>query len=164
MTGVEIALIAGIAISAAGALSAGAAAKRKGDYDEAVGKVNAKVIRRDAAENARRQERINRKHISTYRNAETVSLDLLEDNIREAKLMELDTIHRGEVRALGAEAGAGLAKMQGEAGQQAGYFSAAGSLLKGAGSVGGSSSFSGTPSATGYDNTGQTLASGSYGW
>jgi len=138
MTGIEIALIAGAAISAMGALSAGAAAKQKGDYDAAVGKVNAKVLRQDAAENARRQERANRKAIATHRNVDTVSMDLLEDNIREAKLIELDILHKGEVQALGAEAGAGLAQMQGRNAQRESYFSAAGALLKGAGGLSGS--------------------------
>jgi len=136
MTGVEIALIAGVATSAAGAIAAGNAQKKAADYNAAVGRVNAKAARKDAAENARRQRRLNRKNASVIRNRPSVSLDVLEDNVREGELMALDIIHKGEVKAIGLESGANLDKMRGKSAQQAGYFSAAGTLLKGAGTYG----------------------------
>ena len=145
MTGFEIPLlIAGMAISAAGALSAGAAAKREGEFNAAVGQANARAARRDSAENARRQDRLNRKRLSTFRNTESVSLDLLEDNVMEATLQSLDILHAGEVRALGFESGAKLDRLRGAGAQRSSQLSAAGTLLKG-GAVFSQSSFFGSP-------------------
>lgn len=156
MTGLEpgvIAAIAGTAVSAVGAIAQGNAAKKAANYNAAVGEVNAQAARRDAKENARRQRRLNRKAAGTIRNKEGFSMDVLEDNVREGELAALDLIHGGEVKAIGFEQGAALERMRGKAAQRAGYFSAAGTLLKGGSSLSGSFNSSGNVSAAGMGDT-----------
>ena len=132
MTGFETPLLIGAtAITAVGSIAQGNAAKKASDYNAAVGMANARAARRDATENARRQRRLNRKAAGTLRNKNFVSMDVLEDQSREMELAALDILHGGEVNALGFERSATLDKMRGKAAQTAGYFSAAGTLLKG---------------------------------
>ena len=76
-------------------------------------------------------------------------MDVLEDNVREGELMALDLIHSGEVKAIGFENGARLDQMRGKAAQRAGYFSTAGTLLKGGASIADRMGGGGSPVATG---------------
>lgn len=151
MTGLEtgtIAMIiagAGTAVSAVGAIASGNAQKSASDYNAKQGFINAAAARRDATENARRQRRMNRKNAGTIRNQGFVAMDVLEDQVREGELKALDLLHAGEVKAIGLESGAALDRMQGKAAQRAGYFSAAGTLLKGGASIAGGMSGSSSP-------------------
>lgn len=135
-TAMMVASIAGSAMSAVGAIQSGNAARQQGEYNAAVGEANARAARRDAAENKRRQERTNRKGLSRLRNNNVVSMDLLEDNTKEAALIALDIQHQGEVDAIGFQSGANLDRMRGRAAQRQGYFTAAGTLLRGAAQAG----------------------------
>lgn len=163
MTGVEIALIAGMAISAAGAISAGNAQKKAADYNAAVGRVNAKVTRQTAGENYKRQQRMNAKQLGSIRNTDNLSMDVLEDSVREAELMSLDILYAGEIKAMGLESGATLDTMKGKAAQRAGYFSAAGSLLKGAGGMAGAGGGGGYMADTGSSGFASVVGSGQTG-
>ena len=158
MTGMEPAMIlalAGTAVSAVGAVSAGAAQKQASDRNATMGVANAAAARRDATENARRQRRVNRKNAGTIRNQEFVAMDVLEDQVREGELKALDLLHAGEVKAIGLENGATLDRMQGKAAQRAGYFSAAGTLLKG-----GATAYESMGSTSGYSTVDTTTGRG----
>jgi len=133
MTGVEPALIlagVGTAISAVGALSAGAAAKTAANFNAAAGASNARAARRDAAENFDRRDRLGRRRAGELRNR-LVSLDVLEDQAMEEEIDAQTILHQGEVRAIGFERGAGLDLLRGRTAERAGQLSAAGSLIKG---------------------------------
>jgi hypothetical protein len=167
MTGIETALIAagmsastaatigtvasvvggiGSVVGAVGSIASGNAAKRAGDYNAQVGQINANAAVADAAENARRQRRLNAKAAGTIRNKEGYSMDVLEDNVREGELMALDLIHQGDVKAAGLRSGAALDRMQGKAAQTAGYVGAASKLMSmDLSGVNGSSPSSGSP-------------------
>jgi len=132
MTGLETALmLAGTAISAVGAIQQGNAANKAAKYNAAVAEGNAAAARRDAAENARRQRRLNRKAAGTLRNRDFVAMDVLEDEVKEGELKALDLLHGGEVQAAGFQNNATLERMRGKAAQKAGYMNAAGTLLSG---------------------------------
>jgi hypothetical protein len=145
MTGVEIALIAGAAMSAVGAISSGNAARKSGDYNAAVNEANAVGARNAAAENAKRVERQGRQRMGELRNSGLlVSMDVLEDQAREEELAVLTATYEGELDALGLERGATLSRMEGRNAQKAGYINAAGSLLQGGATAYGSGAFSGS--------------------
>ena len=120
---------AGTAVSAVGAIASGNAQKKASDYNAQVGQMNANAAVADAAENARRQRRLNAKAAGTIRNKEGYSMDVLEDNVREGELMALDLIHQGDVKAAGLRSGAILDRMQGKAAQRSGYVGAASKLM-----------------------------------
>lgn len=151
--------LAGMAVSAVGAIASGNAQKKASDYNAQVGQMNANAAVADAAENARRQRRLNSKAAGTIRNKEGYSMDVLEDNVREGELMALDLIHQGDVKAAGLRSGAALDRMQGKAAQTAGYVGAAGTLLKGGASAYGSldSNTTAPMSAGSTTNTGTTI-------
>jgi hypothetical protein len=109
--------LAGMAVNAVGSIASGNAAKKASDYNAQVGLINANSAVADAAENARRQRRLNAKATGTIRNKEGYSMDVLEDNVREGELMALDLIHQGDVKAAGLRSGAALDRMQGKAAQ-----------------------------------------------
>lgn len=151
MTGVEIALIAGAAISAMGAIQQGNAAKGAAKFNAQVANNNAIASRQNAKAGAKRQAREARLRAGTNRANAAASgtyggsaLDLLEDNAIEEELDRLTIIHQGELQAAGLEASAGLLTAQGKAAKKAGYTSAAGTLLKGGASLYGSGAFDST--------------------
>tara|TARA_R110000787_G_scaffold60809_1_gene137898 strand:+ start:4149 stop:4640 length:492 start_codon:yes stop_codon:yes gene_type:complete len=154
MTGVEIAMIAGAALSAAGAVQQGNAAKQAGKFNAAVANNNAIASRQNASANAKRQAREARQRAGTNRaNAAASgtygdSYDLLVDNAMEEELDRRTIIHQGDLQAQGLEASAGLLISQGKQAQTAGYTSAAGSLLKGGGALYDSGAFDSTPKQT----------------
>ena len=136
MTGIETAILAaGTAISAIGAIQQGQNAAAASDYNARLQERNATIQRQQSQENARRQERINRKRIGSKRNA-LVSLDVLEDDAMEAELERLSILYEGGIGAETSQLNADLMRQRGQAGRQAGAFSAAGTLLAGAGEVG----------------------------
>ena len=143
MTGVEIALIAGAAMSAVGAISSGNAAKKAGDFNAAIGEANAVGARNAAAENAKRVERQGRQRMGELRNSGLL-MDVIEDQAREEELAILTATYEGELDALGLERGATLSRMEGRNAQKAGYINAAGSLLQGGATAYGSGAFSGS--------------------
>ena len=161
MTGVEIAMIAGAALSAAGAVQQGNAAKQSAKFNAAVANNNAIASRQNASANAKRQAREARQRAGTNRASAAASgvyggsaFDLLEDNAMEEELDRLTIIHQGELQAQGLEASAGLLTAQGKQAQIAGYTSAAGSLLKGGGALYDSGAFDSTPKQTSYATSG----------
>lgn len=143
MTGVEIALIAGAAMSAVGAISSGNAARKAGDFSAAIDEANAVGARNAAAENAKRAERDGRKRMGELRNSGLL-MDVIEDQAREEELAILTATYEGELDALGLERGATLSRMEGRNAQKAGYINAAGSLLQGGATAYGSGAFSGS--------------------
>jgi hypothetical protein len=136
MTGLETALmVAGTAISAVGAIQQGQAQQKAANYNAALAERNGVIARQQAAENAKRQERINRKKLATSRNS-LVSLDVLEDNAKEAELERLSIIYEGELAAQTGSANAALLRTRGRSAAGAGYASAAGVLLEGGVKIG----------------------------
>jgi hypothetical protein len=136
MTGIETALIAaGTAVSAVGAIQQGQAQQKAANYNAALAQRNGVIARQQAAENARRQERINRKKLATNRN-NLVSLDVLEDNAKEAELERLSIIYEGELSAQTGAANAALLRARGAAAASSGVMTAAGVLLEGGAKVG----------------------------
>ena len=139
MTGVEIALaVASTAMSAYGAIQQGNAANQAAKFNSAVANNNAIAARQNASENAKRQQREARQRAGANRANAAASgtfggsaFDLLEDNAMEEELDRLTIIHQGELKASGLEASGGLMSAQGRQAQTAGYFGAAGALLKG---------------------------------
>jgi hypothetical protein len=131
MTGIETALlVAGTAISAVGAIQQGQAAKSAANYNADLQRRNASITMQQASENARRQERLNRKRLSTKRN-NMASMDVLEDDAKEAELERLSIIYQGEIGAQTSNLDASLFEARGKSAEQSGYMTAAGTLLEG---------------------------------
>lgn len=141
--GPEVAIIATVAssaFSAVGAIKQGNAAKAAADYNAQVARNNAEAARQRATAQAERQERQARirrgqniaRAAASGVALEGSALDLFEDNAIEEELDRLSILYQGEVDATGFGASASLDEMRGRAARNAGYVSAAGTLLGGA--------------------------------
>jgi hypothetical protein len=140
-TGVEIALIAvSAAVSAAGAIAQGNAAKSAANFNATVARQNAMIGSANAAADADRQreqaERLGgRQRAATGASGITPEgspLDVMADSALSAELDALTTQYRGELQARSYGQEATLQKMRGNAAQQAGYIGAGAALLSGA--------------------------------
>jgi hypothetical protein len=168
MTGVEIAMIAGAAVSAMGAIQQGNAAKGAANFNAQVAQNNAIAARQNAASSARRQEREARIRAGANRASASASglqlmgstLDFMEDNAMEEELDRLTIIHQGELQASGLETSAQLMRAEGRSRQRAGYMGAAGTLLKGGATAYGSGAFGSTGSTVPTYTTQDALAAG----
>lgn len=140
MTGAEIAigaLIVGGGMQALGQLQSGNAAKTAGDSNGAVLDMNAKMERSLAAENARRSRRVGKKAAGSYRNNVHVSMDVLEDNVKEAELEAQSIEYMGETKAINFQNQAEMARFRGRQAKSASRLAAVSTLLMtGAGAYG----------------------------
>jgi len=136
-----ILLGAGALLNAYGAYQQGVAARAAGEYNAKVAEQNAQIARETAAEEERRKRIETRRQLGQMRSARGASgiqldgsaLDVLQDSAATAELDALTIRHQGEVQAFGYESQARMARMEGEAGYQAGMIGAAGSLLNAGG-------------------------------
>ena len=100
-------------VSAAGAVYGGIQAKKSADFNAAVARRNAEQERLNALENARRQDRDNRKTMGAIR-ARGGSIDLLEDNAMEAEIERLSILFGGDLRSTGLEESADISESEGK--------------------------------------------------
>jgi len=141
MTGMEILMVVGAAVSAVGQLQAGANAQKAANFNAQVGYQNAHAARLAAIEDSKRQGRLAMKRQGSRRALDPDKLDLLEDNAIEEELEVASILHAGEVQATGFESNAQLEIARGKTAQSAAKFGAATTLLWGAGQAAGSSLF-----------------------
>jgi len=129
MTTAEIALIAGSAISAMGAIQQGQAASDAANFNAAIANNNAIASRQAAAEQVRREKRLGQKRMGALRAQDPDKLDLLEDSAMEEELALLSITHAGELEARGFSGAASLARARGSAARSASFISASSQLL-----------------------------------
>lgn len=131
-----IALIAGAAISAVGAIQQGKAASDAANFNAQVANNNAISARQGAAEQAKREARLGQKRMGTLRAIDPDKGDLLEDSAIEEELNLQTILHSGELAALGFRNTAALDLARGENAKTASYISASSSLLSATGKSG----------------------------
>ena len=131
-----IALIAGAAISAMGAIQQGKAASDAANFNAQVANNNAISARQGAAEQAKREARLGQKRMGTLRAIDPDKGDLLEDSAIEEELNLQTILHSGELAALGFRNTAALDLASGENAKTASYISASSSLLTATGKSG----------------------------
>ena len=147
MSGIEVAIAAmvksatlggvlqglGAIAGVVGTLKAGAAAKDAARYNAERAAQQATSARLAAAEKAKRAERQSRIQQGASRAVDPDKLDLLEDTAIEQELWRLSLLHAGEIEAAGFKATSVLERLRGKEARTSSYFSAAGTLLGGAG-------------------------------
>lgn len=124
---------------AVGEIRAGKVAERVGEYNANIQKRAAAVARDQAAAEMIQQNRASRKALGSMRAAygaagvtvEGSPLDVLAESAATAERDRLTIKYRGDLVALGAEAGAELDLFQGREAKRAGYYRAAGTILAG---------------------------------
>ena len=129
----------GTALSIAGALSRGNAASAAGDYNAQIARQNAILARQQSAEAERRFRIDSSKRMGAMRAAYSASgvtlegspMDVLQESFYTAEMDALTIRQGGRAAESAYTAEARLSNLQGRAGQQAGYMSAAGELLNG---------------------------------
>jgi hypothetical protein len=142
-SGVEVALavsLASAAVSAAGSIAQGNAAKASANYNAAVARQNAGIANANAAADAAKQERQGDLLAGKQRAATGASgitpegspLEVMADSALESELDSLTTRYRGQLQARSYGQDATLQGMRGDAAQQAGYIGAGAELLSGA--------------------------------
>jgi hypothetical protein len=142
MTGLEIAgaLFAGLSgiVSAAGAMQQAQAQADAAEYQAEVARRNAKLARDQAEVEQNDQRRENRRQMGAMIAAYGASgvdmagspLDVLADTAIEQELDVARAGYRGELRAIGENDKANLAKAEASNARSAGAFSAVGALFK----------------------------------
>jgi len=139
MTGMEL-LLAGTAMSVAGAMSAASAQKDAAKFNEAVAENNAILSRQNAASEVERQRRLTQKRLGSIRAStgasgftqEGTPLDILGDVAMESELYSQMAYYEGEVKASGYESTAELNRNRARTVQRQGYMQAGTALLYGA--------------------------------
>lgn len=137
----EAMIIAATAVKAIGAIQQGSAAKAAGDYNASMLEQSAAVERQQTAarEDAKRRE--TRMVLGSQRAAFAQSggglggsaADVMQQSAINAELDALTLRYEGDLRARGMQADATSERFAGKQAQRQGYFSAAGSILSGAG-------------------------------
>ena len=145
MTGMEALMVVGSVVSAVGQLQASANAQRAANFNAQVGYQNAHAARLAAIEDSKRQRRLAMKRQGSRRALDPDKLDLLEDNAIEEELQIQSIIHAGEVRATGFENTARLDIARGSSAMSNAMLGGAGSVLMGAGTAFGGSSWLNKP-------------------
>lgn len=145
-TGIEIALIAGAALSAAGAVSQGKQQNNQAKFRAALQHQQGERARQEAtarAANIRRQRsreasrlraRLASSGVDPSSGSALLSLETLSG---DTELEALTAINQGEVREFGARAAASELLIRGKSAEQSGFLSAGTSLLNSAGRFGG---------------------------
>lgn len=143
MSGLEPMVIAsivggvGTAVSAVGQIKQGNAANAAAKFNAQVASNNAASARATASENALRERRdaARRQGAIRARSGSDAPLDLLMDQVMEDEQAVLSILHGGNIQASNFEQQAIMERRRGATAQQAGRFSAAGTLLKGGASA-----------------------------
>ena len=134
MTGIEIAMIAGAAVSAMGAMQQGQAASDAANYNAQVAQQNANLAVQAGQEEATREDRAAAQRRGTqiaYGGSGIGLLDQLEDSAKEDRLARNTIIHGATLQAIGLNNSANLDLASASNAKAAGNLSAAGSLLSG---------------------------------
>ena len=134
MTGIEIAMIAGAAISAMGAMQQGKAASDAANYNAQVAQQNSNLAIQAGNEQVKREQRAEAQRRGTqiaFGSSGIGLLDQLEDSAKEERLNQNSILHAATLKSIGLNNQAGLLKSEGANAKVAGNFSAAGSLLQG---------------------------------
>ena len=139
-TAIMITTLASAAVSAAGSIAQGNAAKSAANYNAAVARQNADIARANATADADRQREQAGRLAGRQRAATGASgitpegspLDVMADSALSAELDALTTQYRGELQARSYGQDATLQGMRGSAAQEAGYIGAGSALLSGA--------------------------------
>lgn len=137
MSGFEIAMIAGTAMSAISSIQQGQAAQQAGQYNAAIAQQNAAASRQQAEANAAAQQRKARMQIGAMRagygasgvGIEGSPLDVIESSATLAELDRQNILYGGEMKSTGYESTAGLELMRGSAAETQGLMSAGSTLL-----------------------------------
>ena len=140
MTGVEVALIAGAVVSAAGAISAGQAQKSAAKYNAALAEEEGRAARAKAAfDEDRHRDQVERLQSSARALLGGRGIDIegspllaLADNAMEGELDALAIRYGGDVAEMRARAEAASQRFSGKQAVTASYFKAGSSLLTGA--------------------------------
>ena len=133
-------MMAGAAISAAGAIGQANAAKAAATYNAELRERDAFVAMDQAtqdAERVARQSRVAAGSLIAGTGASggdtTDVLDVLRSSYQESKLDEANILYKGRLKAMGYRESAELDRYQGDVAQQQGYLNSASQFLVGAG-------------------------------
>ena len=143
MTGVEIAMLASAAVSAAGSMAAGAQAQASANYNAGVQEIEALNAKNAAAYEEKLQRKRGEKFLSSQRSAiaasgtglEGSSLLALEESAMELEKDALAIRYSGSVSEARSKSQAAADRMAGRAAKTASMFQAGSSLLTGASKV-----------------------------
>jgi hypothetical protein len=171
LTIAAVASVAGAGIAAYGAIQQGQAAKKMGDYNAKIAannaiiqQNNAKAAQQQASLEADRKRRIGKIIAGKQRAAATKSgvtfsgsvEDVMIDSSVNVEIDALTELYKGNLssqdyinRSASSLAEGELSKMQGRAARTSSYYSAAGSILSGAGSAAGYYGMSKSPQFAG---------------
>ena len=130
-------LIAGAAVSAVGAISAGQAQANASKYQANIATQNANAAQQQAQQAALLQEQKTAQLLGTQRagyggsgiTSEGSPLDVLSSTASAAELDRQTILYQGHIRAAGYQDDATLARMAGDAAVTNSYFSATGAIL-----------------------------------
>jgi hypothetical protein len=137
---IPVMAVAGGMLNAAGAVNKGQAEQLSQYYQANIAEQNAVLTRQQSAEDERRARVMGRKMLGDARTAyassgvqmEGSALDVLQESAANAELDALTIRYKGEVAARGYENEANFRRSAGNKAMDAGYLSAAGSLMAGA--------------------------------
>ena len=132
-------LITGAAVAATGSIVQGRAQRKAAEYNANIAEKNARIELERTAEEEKRFRVLARKEIGQIRanyaasgvRMEGSALDVLHDSAANAEADAISIRTEGRRRAQAYREGATLDRMQGRAGERAGYFGAASALLDG---------------------------------
>tara|TARA_R110002167_G_scaffold73926_7_gene207136 strand:+ start:105 stop:641 length:537 start_codon:yes stop_codon:yes gene_type:complete len=156
-----IAIVVGSAISAMGALQAGANAQNTANKNAEQLFKSANAERLTGIENRKRQDRLNRKTTGRGKSL-NLSDDVMNDMEMEMALMEADISYAAEVKAVSYENKGQMQIFKGAQARQAGYMSAASTMLMGGGMAGAGKFNSLFSSTTATPSVGGGFGGGSY--
>jgi len=132
-------IVAGII--AVGAIQQGQAARASGKYNAALANQNAQIAKQEADVLARQQDRENYLRLGAIRAAQGKAggvagegsvLDVIGDVAAQGELERQNIIYRGQLKARGYQATAGIELAEGRNAATAGYMQAGAALLGGA--------------------------------
>ena len=116
MTGIEIAMIAGAAISAMGAMQQGKAASDAANYNAQVAQQNSNLAIQAGNEQVKREQRAEAQRRGTqiaFGSSGIGLLDQLEDSAKEERLNQNSILHAATLKSIGLNNQAGLLKSEG---------------------------------------------------
>lgn len=141
---IPIMMVAGAAISAAGAISQAQAQQRAAEYNAKLNERNATIATQQSTAAVDQQRREAEQVFGSMRagigasgvTQEGSPMDVLASSITQAKLDEHNILYRGELKRMGYEESANLDRMSGRTAKEQGYWNAASNMLTGVGRAG----------------------------
>jgi hypothetical protein len=135
--------IAGAAMSAIGAYRQGKAAKAAAEYNAAIARQNAQIVREQTQQQVRQADREAYLRLGAIRAAQGKSggvaegsvLDILADTAAQNEIERQDIAYRGALAERGFENSATIDQFEGRNAEKAGYLAAGSELLSGAANV-----------------------------